>query len=343
LNKNRPRLKDIADELNVSPSTVSRALSNDDRISKDISKEVRLAVMNLAKKLGYTRNPFAFNLHERTSTNIGLILPEFTHHYFSKVLKGVDSVVKEHGYHLMINTHNDDYEKEQRAVTALNSSLVQGILVAYAGNNQGFQLYKDSIARGVPVVFFDRLCEEIEASYVVTDDFGGAILAIDQLARTGCRRIAYFGGPEDISTNFNRQMGYLEGLKKNGIELSNNMMFPWEADELKRKTMMRAFISANELDGIFCFSDYIAYDVLCILESQGIRVPDQISIIGFAGEPISEISRPRISTVHQPAELVGQRAAEILLWHFDHPDDRQIITEILATDLVLRDTTKKIV
>jgi DNA-binding LacI/PurR family transcriptional regulator len=336
LSTNRPRLKDLADELHVSPSTVSRALANDDRIST----EVRRAVVNLAKKWGYIRNPFAFNLHKRTSTNIGLILPEFTHHYFSKVLMGIDSVVKEHGYHLMINTHNNDYEKEQRALTALSSSLVKGILVAYAGNNHGFQFYKDAMARGVPVVFFDRLCEEIEASYVVTDDFSGAIQAIDHLVKTGCSRIAYFGGPEDISTNFNRQMGYLEGLKKHGIDLRKDLLFPWESDEINRKTRMAAFISANAVDGIFCFSDYIAHEALCILEANGIRVPNQVSIIGFAGEPISEISRPRISTVQQPAEQVGRRAAEILLWHFDNPDSGKVITEVLPTKLVLRETTR---
>ncbi len=331
----RPRLKDIADELQISTSTVSRALANDYRISKS----VRNAVNNLAKKIGYTRNQFAFNLYRRTSSNIGLILPEFTHHYFSKALKGIDDVVKENGFDLIINTHNDNYDKERRAVKALNNAMVQGILVAYAGNNQGFRVYQDAIEKGIPIVFFDRLSEEIDASYVITDDFGGALKAVNHLVKTDCSKIAYFSGPDDISTNFNRQMGYIEGLK-NGGHQQNTFVLPWEPERLRREASIRRFIGEVQPDGIFCFSDYIAYETLCTLETLGINVPTQISLIGFAGEPVSEISRPSITTVLQPAEQVGRRAAEILLWHLANPGEKQVFTEFLPTELILRGTTR---
>lgn len=336
MNKNRPRIKDIADELSLSPSTVSRALANDSRISQ----QVRIAVTDLAKKWGYVRNPFAFNLHKRTSNHVGLILPEFTHHFFSQALKGIDAVVNEGGYNLIINTHNDDYSRERKAVSALNSLLVEGILVAHAGDNEGFQQYKEAISSGVPIVFFDRSCEEIEASCVVTDDFNGAIMALDHLVRTGCKKIAYFSGPEDISTNFNRQMGYVEGLKKNGLSVRTDFILPWQGDGEDRRKSITDFLKSNLPDGIFCFSDYIAYDTLCSLEALNIRVPEEVSIIGFAGEPLSEICRPKISTVQQPAGLVGKRAAEILLWHLSHPDDKKIITETIATQLILRGSTR---
>lgn len=336
MNKNRPRIRDIADELSLSPSTVSRALANDSRISQ----QVRNAVTDLAKKWGYVRNPFAFNLHKKTSNHIGLILPEFTHHFFSQALKGIDAVINEAGYHLIINTHNNDYMRERRAVSALNSLLVEGMLVAYAGDNEGFEQYKKAVASGVPVVFFDRSCEEIEASYVVTDDFGGAISALDHLVRTGCRKIAYFSGPEDISTNFNRKMGYLEGLKESGIAVGQELILPWQSEGDNWKKSITEFLTSHRPDGIFCFSDYIAYDALCSLEVLDIRVPEEVSIIGFAGEPVSEISRPKISTVQQPAELVGRRAAEILLWHLSHPEDKKIITEIIPTQLILKGTTR---
>jgi DNA-binding LacI/PurR family transcriptional regulator len=220
--------------------------------------------------------------------------------------------------------------------------MVEGILVAYAGNNQGFQQYKDAVLNGLPVVFFDRSCEEIQTSYVVTDDFGGAIQAITHLVKTGCRKIAYFAGPEDLSTNFNRKMGYLEGLRSNGVSINDDLVLPLEGDDSSRKNSIAAFISAQRPDGIFCFSDYIAYDTLCVYESLNIAVPDEVSIIGFADEPLSGISRPTISTIYQPAELVGKRAAEILIWHLQHPDDKTIITEMLPTELILRGTTKSI-
>lgn len=333
---NRPRIKDIAEELNLSTATVSRALANDPRIRQHVRKTVN----DLAKRWGYIRNPIAFNLHKRASNNIGLILPEFTHHFFSLALKGIDDVVNENGYHLIINTHNNDYKKERRAVSALNELLVEGMLVAYAGDEEGFQQYKDVQLRGVPLVLFDRSFEEIEASYVVTDDFGGAISALDHLVRTGCKKIAYFSGPEDLSTNFNRQIGYLEGLKRNGFAIGKELILPWDANEENRKESMIAFIVSHRPDGIFCFSDYLAFDALCCLQALNIGVPEEVSIIGFAGEPVSEISRPKISTVQQPAELVGRRAAEILFWHLSHPEERKAIVEVLPTKLALRGTTK---
>src|SRR5262249_41517633 len=154
-----------------------------------------------------------------------------------------------------------------------------------------------------------------------TDDFEGALQAIDHLARTGCKKIAYLAGPEDLSTNFNRQMGYLEGLRRHSLTNGKELIFSWDGDHEHWKESMTSFIEATSPDAIFCFSDYIAYDAFCILESLNIRVPEQVSLIGFAGEPISRISRPRISTVQQPSELVGKRAAEILLWHLAHPED----------------------
>src|SRR6186713_51473 len=164
MNKNRPRIRDLAEELNLSQATISRALANDKRIRQSVRDEVAA----LAKRWGYTRNPIAFNLRHSRSNNIGLILPEFTHNYFSQALKGIDQLVNERGYHLIVTTHNDDHGKEVKATQALNNLLVEGILVSYAGNNEGFEHYKDVIRSGVPVVFFDRLCEDIDASYVIT-------------------------------------------------------------------------------------------------------------------------------------------------------------------------------
>lgn len=339
VHKNRARIKDLAEELGLSVSTISRALANDKRISERVRNEVAA----LAKRWGYTRNPFAFNLNQNKSNHIGLILPEFTHHFFSLVLKGVDSIVTERGYNLIVNTHNDDPKKEVKAAHALNSLLVEGMIVCYASNNEdneGFKFYKDSILSGVPVVFFDRLYEDIKASYVITDDFNGAISAIDHLVKTGCRRIAYLGGPEDFSTNFNREMGYREGLRKNEITSSVDFRLPWNNNIEAWKASCISLIKNQNIDGILCYTDYIAYDALCLLQDSNIKVPEEISIIGFAGEPISTFTRPRITTVTQPAELIGKRAAEILFWHLENVDSETIFTETLPTQLTLRDSTK---
>lgn len=341
MHKNRARIKDLAEELGLSISTISRALTNDKRISERVRNEVAI----LAKRWGYTRNPFAVNLHQNRSNHIGLILPEFTHHFFSLVLRGIDKVVGEKGYNLIVNTHNDDHEKELKAAHALNSLLVEGMIVCYASNNEdneGFKFYKDSIQSGVPVVFFDRLYEDIKASYVITDDFNGAISAIDHLVKTGCRKIGYLCGPDDLSTNFNREMGFREGLRKNGIPGNEDLKLAWDKDTERWKATCTSFLRDNSIDGLLCFSDYIAYDVLCLLQDANIKVPDQISIIGFAGEPISTFTRPQISTVTQPAEQIGKRAAEILFSHLENIDNQTIYTEVLPTRLTLRDSTRNL-
>jgi len=339
LHKNRTRIKDLAEELGLSVSTVSRALANDKRISERVRNEVAI----LAKRWGYTKNPFAFNLNQNRSNHIGLILPEFTHHFFSLALKGIDDVVSEKGYNLIVNTHNDDHIKEAKAANALNSLLVEGIIVCYASNtedNEGLKFYKDYILSGVPIVFFDRIFEDLKASYVITDDFNGAISAVDYLVKTGCKKIAYFCGPEDLSTNFNREMGYMEGLRKNGITNNDSLKLPWDGDLERWKISCGSFLQDHNIDAVLCFSDYIAYDALCLFQDLNIQVPAEISIIGFAGEPVSQFTRPRITTVTQPAELIGKRAAELLFWHLENPDTKTVFTEALPTKLTIRDTTR---
>lgn len=339
MDKNRATIKNIAEELNLSSSTVSRALSNRGRISQHVRNEV----LDLARRWGYTRNPFALNLHNNRSNHIGLILPEFTHHYFSQALKGIDEIVNEKGYHLIVNTHNNDCNKEVNAAKVLNGLLVDGIIVSHAGNNGSFQYYKELMLSGVPVVFFDRLCEDMNSSSVITDDFSGAEEAVGYLVNTGCKKIAYFSGPSDISTNFNRQMGYQESIRKRGINTGSELILPWDNDEERLKSKMILFFKEHRVDGIFCFSDYIAYDALCVLRQMGFNVPDQVSIIGFANEPVSSYCIPKISTIHQSAEIVGKRAAEILFWHLENPGEENFIMERLPTKLILRESTKPII
>ncbi|MDW7694905.1 LacI family DNA-binding transcriptional regulator [Flammeovirgaceae bacterium SG7u.111] len=336
--RSRVKITDLAEELGVSPSTISRALSGDQRISS----KTRNAVFELAERWGYNPNPFAINLLKNKSNNIGLILPEFTHHYFSRTLFGIEEEITKHGYHLLINTHNGNYEKEVKASKILNGMMVDGLLVSYARHTTDFDHYKRITENGVPVVFFDRLCEDLEASYVITDDFPGAKSAIDYLVKTGCKKIAHFKGPENLSTSFTRKTGYIEGLKRNELPADESLVFPWNEDHDEYLTQMAAFMKEHQPDGVFCFSDYIAYDALITAQELNIKVPDELSIIGFANEPISNYSRPQISTVSQPAEDMGKRAAEILIWHIDNPESEDTFDEMVPTELVLRQTTKKI-
>ncbi|MFY0599470.1 MAG: LacI family DNA-binding transcriptional regulator [Cyclobacteriaceae bacterium] len=334
--RGRVKIIDLAKELGVSTSTVSRALSNEGRISQ----KTREAVLDLAKKWGYKPNPFAINLLKKQSKSIGLILPEFTHHYFSKVLDGVNRIVNERGYHLFINTHEGLYEKEVKAVNMLNSMRVDGIIASYARGTSNFDHFLETLEDDVPVVFLDRMCEDLDTSYVVTDDFPGCIEAVRHMVSTGSSKIVHLAGPENLSTSFNRIMGYKEGLKEHGIENNEDYILKSEDESWKEK--LETLILKDEVDGLLCFNDYLAFEAVQILKRNGKLVPEEVSVIGFADEPIATYMTPTLSTVIQPAEMMGRRAAEILLWHIENPDSTKELCESLPTNLVLRESTNKI-
>ncbi|MDN5216872.1 LacI family DNA-binding transcriptional regulator [Fulvivirgaceae bacterium BMA12] len=327
-------LRDLAFELGVSQSTVSRALNNDQRISE----KTRKAVQELAKKLDYAPNPFALKLLKNESNSIGLILPEFKHHFFANVLEGIHHVVSDNGFQLLIHTHHGDAEKEIKYVKFLNNLMVDGIITCYSKGSDNFDHYKTLVEESIPLVFIDRLCEDIDATSVITDDFSGAVEAVNYLVKTGCRHIAHFMGPENLSTSFSRLTGYKEGLLKNGIR--HTAVLEWEEEKERYREHITQFLSAHKTDAIFCFNDYIAYELLLILEKTGRKVPDDVSVIGFSNEPISEYFRPRISTVAQPATLMGERAAHILIDTIRHPAKENRLSSCLPTELIIRETTK---
>ncbi|MFY0607571.1 MAG: LacI family DNA-binding transcriptional regulator [Cyclobacteriaceae bacterium] len=331
--KGRVKITDLAKELGVSTSTVSRALSNEGRISA----KTRAAVTKLANEWGYKPNPFAINLLKKQSKNIGLVLPEFTHHYFSKVLDGISKVLDAKEYHLFINTHEGQVEKEQKAIGMLNAMRVDGIIASYARETSDFAHYLEVIEDDVPLVFLDRMCEDLDASYVITDDFSGCIEAVSHLKAAGRQNILHIAGPENLSTSFNRRIGFKEGLKQNELTINDALVVGTEDDSWKDSLIK--IVKSENVDGILAFSDYLAFEAVEILKSKGINVPNDISVIGFADEPVASYMSPKLTTVRQPAELMGQRAAEMLLWHIENPDSTEFLCETLPTELHVRAST----
>ncbi|MEQ8336530.1 MAG: LacI family DNA-binding transcriptional regulator [Cyclobacteriaceae bacterium] len=336
MGRGRVKITDIARELGVSASTVSRALSNGGRISDETKKKV----IELANKWGYKPNPFAISLLKKQSKTIGLILPEFTHHYFTKVLSGVNQVVNEEGYHLFIVTHEGSLEKEQNATAMLSSMHVDGIIASYARGTTDFEHYLDLLEDDVPVVFLDRSCEDLDTSYVITDDFPGCIESIDHLVKSGNTRIIHISGPDNLSTSFTRMTGYKEGLRKNGLTVNEKYILNSEDREWKNR--FKTLVLSDEVEAVHCFNDYVAYEVIQELKKLNKIIPEDISVIGFADEPVATYMSPQLSTVMQPAEEMGRRAAEILIGHIRNPDSDQLYCEQLPTNLILRESTRQI-
>ena len=333
MKKKRVSITDIAKALNVTPSTVSRALNNGGKVSEKKKQQI----LALAKELGYRPNPIARSLVENKTQTIGLIIPEFTHHFYSRVLAGIESVTSKAGYQLLICTSNEKKKQEIKSFQTLLDARVDGILATICKKNEEFDHLQEVLDSGTPLVLMDRICEEIETSYVISDDFEGAFQAVDFLLQTGCTQIIHIKGPKVLSTSFNRFMGYKEALKKHLIPLNEELVFEGNDPELAEK--ISACLKSNSVDGIFAYSDYLAFEAFKVIKNEGLSIPDQVSIVGYADEPISSYVTPQLSSVNQKPFEMGSIAAGLLLNQILDPET-PLEFKSLKTELVLRASTK---
>jgi DNA-binding LacI/PurR family transcriptional regulator len=332
----RISITDIARELNVTPSTVSRALNGGPRISD----KTRQSVLELAKEWGYRPNPLAKGLVSRKTYNIGLIIPEFTHHFFNQVLRGIESFAVAKGYHLVICTSDNDYEKEKKSVETLLDLRVDGFLVALGDNTQKFDHFQDILSFEVPLVFIDRTCEDIETPYVITNDFEGAFQATEHLISSGSRQIVYIQGPTHISTTFNRLMGYREALRK--WDISYREDFIVDGSNVQSLTAeLSQLLKNHSIDAVFAHNDYLAFEAFNVIKQQGFQVPKDILLMGYANEPIAEYMTPSLSTVQQPAYDMGEHAANLLIQQLENGYINETLTKCIPTSLVIRESTLK--
>lgn len=324
---------DIAEELDISPSTVSRALNGIGRMND----ETRQQIINLAKKWDYHPNPHAQRLKKTKTSTIGLIVPELTHHFYSQIVKGADSVLDEIGYQQIICVSNEEYEKEKNAAEALLNARVDGLLVALSNETNDYNHIQQLINEEIPVVFLDRMCEDIQAPYVMTDDFEGAKLATQYLIDIGCNNIAFVKGPEIISTTFSRFMGYKEALQKNKMSVNDQLIIVHE-NRVNLKDRLEQIIKEFKIDGLLAHSDYHAFRAMEEIQKLGYKVPDDISIIGYADEPLAYYTTPKITTVKQPAFEIGKVGMELLLHQINTGEKGEPRT--LNTELIIRNSTK---
>lgn len=334
MKKKRVSIKDIASALKVTPSTVSRALNNGDRVGKKTRQEI----INLATQWGYRPNPIARSMLSGKTLNIGLLLPEFTHHFFNRILEGVESVTYPKGYHLLICTSNELREKEIKSCRAFVDAQVDGIIAAIGNREDDFLHFAEILEEDIPLLLVDRMCEEINTPHVITDDFEGATKAVSYLIQTDCKKILHIKGPDYVSTSFNRQMGYQHAFKLHNLPLDDSLIIDGNLPDLEAR--IDKLLDTQSIDGIFAFSDYYAYKALKVLAKRGLNVPNDVSVIGFADEPIASYLSPKLSTVSQPAFEMGREAAHTLLKAIEtgngHPEE----SKVLGTTLILRETTR---
>lgn len=328
-------IKDIARELGVSVSTVSRALQN----HQDISEQTKSLVRECAERLHYKPNLMASNLRTSKNTTIGVVIPELNHHFFASVLDGIEQTANESGYTILICQSSESVEKEEKLVQMLLNSRVAGVLVGVSKETVHLKHLQDVIDSHVPLVLYDRPCPSLACDQVVSDDYAGAYNAVEYLIQTGCKRIMYFSSPMQLEVAHRRYQGWRDALLRYGLDMDNGAILTCDTRAqaiIETPNVMRG---DQKPDAIFCVNDDCAAGVLYAAQILGLRIPEDLSICGFSNAPLCRTSSPMLTTVEQHGVEIGRRAMQRLLKRLEG-NQRIFQTEMVPTDLIVRETTK---
>ena len=332
----QPTIVDIAVRLNISISTVSRAL----RDAPDVNPITKQSVRDMAKKIGYEPNTVAASLRRNKTNIIGIIVPEFVHAYFPSVILGVQDVVNSAGYKLMICQSNESFDLEENNLQAMISSRVDGLIMALSRETDHYEHIK-KVQEKTPIVFFNRVTDELTGSKVLVDDYGGAFEAVEHLIAIGCRRIAHLAGPENLTMSENRLNGYLDALKKHGIPINPRLIKHADFMDEKAWSCTQELIDLPDRpDAIFAVNDPAAIQALICIKKNDLRIPQDMALVGFSNAPHSAFVDPPLTSVIQPTFAIGKTAAELLLQHIESGEQYKPETRILKTSLQIRQSTQ---
>jgi LacI family transcriptional regulator len=329
-------IKDIAKELVVSVSTVSRALNND----QNIRKETRDKIMETARRMGYRRNPVAMNLKNGNTKTIGVLVPEMTTPYAARVIEGIQNVCHAHNYKVLITSASEDWEKERTNLEIMKQFMIDGIIACPCDHHRNTDMFQHILDSGVPLVFYDRIPYGIKAPEVVIDDETKAFFLVEHLIRAGRKHIAYIGANSNVVYNsVLRHNGYMEALKRYRIKY--NAKIDIEADGLSYFSGAAAVdrILQENIDAIFAFTDTLAIGAMNRLKSLGRKIPKDVAIAGFSGTELSTIVSPQLTTVEPPQFEMGQEAAKLIIKHINN-DSSNIEKIILDANIIYRDSTE---
>jgi DNA-binding LacI/PurR family transcriptional regulator len=336
--KRHVSLKDLAAELGVSVSTVSRALKN----HPDISPELTIKIQKLAHEKNYSPNPLAMGLLRQQTKMIGVIVPDIVTHFFASIISGIESVAKENGYFIVISSSNESFLKEAESVENLLKTRVEGLIICLSQETNEFTHFERIIKNEMPLVFFDRVYEKLNVPTVTVDGHEAVKSIIRHFKENGCSRIAYISGPEHLNISRNRKEGYIEGLRENEIEFHPELLVECNLSADEATLATRKLLSLPEKpDAIFGINDTIAFAAMKEIKKQGLEIPGDIALVGFTDEFHSTVVDPALTSVTHPTFRMGQEAARLF---FKRIERGNTFTErvILPTELVIRKSSMKI-
>lgn len=329
-------IKDIARILEISPSTVSRALKD----HPDISPETKKLVQSFAEKVKYRPNTLALSLRSSKTFTIGVVIPEIVHHFFSSVISGIEDVAYAAGYKVMICQSNENDAREAINIQALLDNQVDGILISVSKTTHNSDQFARIVENNTPLVFFDRVCEEIESDRVIADDREGARIATTHLIEQGCKRILMLGSPLHMLIGKRRLEGYKDALEQHQLTFDEALTLRCDTRDDVQKQGNIILKQAPGIDGIFAVNDSTAIAAMQLLLRNGYHIPEQIKVIGFGDGPNATIAYPTLSTVEQKGYEIGKQATTLLLDRINNPEnDEAFHTRILTPELKVREST----
>jgi len=329
---------DVAKVLNISPSTVSRGLKDHPHIRKETKKKIKV----VAQRMGYRHNKFASNLRKKHTDTLGVVVPKLNSYFMATVIAGMEKVTNQQGYGLIISQSQESEQREISCVSTLFNSRVDGLLVSLAYNTKNLDHFDILLNKNIPIVFFDRVIERTGCMSVVIDNYKAGYEATHHLIEQGCRRIIHLGGNLLRNVYADRFRGYKQALIDHGIPFEKGLVM------IKDLSSQAGFDAAKKIlnmklrpDGIFTANDTSAVAIIVELEKAGLKIPDEIAVVGFNNEPISLVVQPNLTTVDYAAREIGEIAATSLINQIKSSHSANLSTIVLKHNLIIRESSLK--
>jgi len=329
-------IKKLAEALNLSTSTISRAF----RDNSDIKADTKALILAKAKELNYQPNHYASNLREQKSKTIAVIVPELANNYFSQAIHGIERVARENGYHILIYVTDDDFNKEINFIRHLHNGRADGIIMSVSGEANDHNYLNKFGANRLPLVFFDRIYEDIETPRVITNDYNSSFLATEHLIEQGCKRIAYLVVNKSLSIGKTRMQGYIDALAKHNVNFEEQLIVDCSNSYEENSVIIKDALTQLKPDGVFTSVERLAFATYYACYDLNISIPNELKVISFSSLEIAPLLNPSLTTITQPATEIGTEAAKMLFRVLDQKSDKNSSLEVvLQSKIIMRNST----
>lgn len=331
-------IKKLAEALGLSTSTISRAF----RDNSDISAKTKTLILTKAKELNYQPNHYASNLREQKSKTIAVIVPELANNYFSLAIHGIERVARENGYHILIYVTDDDYTKEVSFISHLHNGRADGIIMSVSGEANDHNYLNNFGNNRLPLVFFDRIYEDIDTPRVITNDYESSFAATEHLIDQGCKKIAYFVVNKALSIGKTRMQGYVDALAKHNLDFDESFIVDCSNSYEENRIIVKDALLKLKPDGIFTSVERLAFATYYTCYDLNISIPEDLKVISFSSLEIAPLLNPSLTTITQPATEIGTEAAKLLFEILDHDGSKKLPHQlVLKSKIIIRNSTSK--